>query len=85
MSQLLDPFHQLLMNKGCKDTMLNISDMLGILPLLSRLVFTVRSSDGHGLVARHGVKNPNIKKCVLACVPKPSGTDIKASIWVSVG
>jgi len=66
--------------------MLDISDTLGILPLLSQLVFTVSSSNGHGSVARRvGVKNPNIEKCILACVPKPSGMDIKASIWVSVG
>ena len=66
--------------------MFNVMNTLCILPFLAGFVFAVGSADAHGTVAGCvWVEDPDIKECILACVPETSGVNVEAGIGFCVG
>ncbi len=67
---------------GCKNSLLNLSGPLSVLPLFRPLVSPVGVS---GTVTRWvRVENLDIEKCILVVVPEASCTNIRASTVVGI-
>ena len=70
-------------SKRCENTILHITDTLGLFPLLWFLTLLGHCCDCMGLVMGT-IKNLYIKGCILLCVPECTDTNVYAGIVVIV-